>query len=269
MNIPVVSVLIKGLVVGASMLVPGVSGGTTAIILGIYDKLIHAVSSFFRDIGKNLVFLALFCVGAGVGILLFSRVMLWAVETWELPMMFFFLGAIIGSIPMLYRQAKADRFSVWYVVFALVGVAIVLSLGYLPKPDVGFSGAGMHRVVMLVISGMIIAVALVLPGISTSHMLLVLGMYQTTLDAIKTLNFAWLVPLAIGGLAGIILTTSLIEKALTKYPRISYFFIIGFVLGSIIDVFPGFPSGIGIPVCVATFAAGYAAIRIVSRFSKE
>lgn len=272
MNITsIVSIILKGLVVGASMLVPGVSGGTTAIILGIYDKLIHAVSGFFRDIKKNFLFLLVFCVGAGVGMLLFARVILFAVETWHLPMMFFFIGAIVGSLPMLYRQAKVTKFSPLYVVFAIVGVAIVLSLGYLPKPDTDFSGGGLSNIAMMLVSGLIIAVALVLPGISTSHMLLVLGMYNSTLTAIETLNVSYLLPIVIGVGVGIILVTKVLEMALNKFPQITYFVIIGFVLGSMAskEVFPGFPRGIEIAVCLATFVAGYAVIRVVSRFSKE
>ncbi|MBL8967171.1 MAG: DUF368 domain-containing protein [Spirochaetaceae bacterium] len=255
---------VKGLVVGSSMLVPGVSGGTTAIILGIYDKLIKAISGFFADIRKNLAFLALFCAGAGLGILLFSRLLLWATETWRLPMTYFFLGAILGSLPMLKRQAKVASIKPVHVLAAVIGAAIVLSLGYLPKPESAFSGGGLAHFGMLFASGLIIAVALVLPGISTSHMLLVLGMYETTLGAIKGLNFGYLVPLAAGGLAGIVLVTKLIEKLLEKAPAISYFGIIGFVLGSIIDVFPGFPSGLGILVCALTFAGGFAAIFFVT-----
>ncbi len=246
----------KGLVVGSSMLVPGVSGGTTAIILGIYDKLIHAVSTFFKDIWKNLLFLGVFCAGAGAGLLLFSRLMLWAVETWELPMMFLFLGAIIGCIPMLYKQAHVSRFNPVYLLFAVIGLVLVLSLGYLPKPESEFTGSGVSNMVMLFLTGIVIAAAIVLPGISTSHMLLILGMYNTTLESIKNLNLPYLIPLALGGLAGIFLVTSLLEKALSKFPQFSYFMIIGFVLGSIIDVFPGCPSGWQIPVCILTFLVG-------------
>jgi putative membrane protein len=265
------TLIAKGLVVGASMLVPGVSGGTTAIILGIYDKLIRAISGFFRDIRGNLLYLAIFCLGAGAGMLLFARAILFAVESWHFPMMFFFIGAIVGGIPMLYRQAKVKRFSPLFILYAAIGVAIVLSLGYLPKPQTDFSGGGIGNVIMMLVSGIIIAVALVLPGISTSHMLLVLGMYNATLTAIETLNFGYLVPIAAGVGAGIILTTKLLETALEKFPDISYFVIIGFVLGSLVskEVFPGVPQGIEILVCLLTFAAGYAALRFVSRFSKE
>jgi putative membrane protein len=264
-----ISLLIKGLVVGSSMLVPGVSGGTTAIILGIYDKLIHSVSTFFKDIKKNLLFLIIFCIGSGAGILLFARLMLWAVETWKLPMMYFFFGAIAGSIPMLYRQAEVKKFNPLLIVFAIAGFAIVLSLGYLPKPNSNFNGSFICHLLMLFITGIIIAVALVLPGISTSHMLLVLGMYNTTLEAIKTLNFSFLLPIALGVFIGIVLTTSLIEKALTKYPQISYFIIIGFVVGSIISVFPGFPSGSGILICILTFVAGFAILLKISKYSND
>ncbi|HNY20898.1 MAG TPA: DUF368 domain-containing protein [Treponemataceae bacterium] len=272
----ILSTVLKGLVVGASMLVPGVSGGTTCIILGIYDKLIHAVSSFFSDIKHNFALLALFCLGGGIGMILFSRAMLWAVETWKLPMMCFFLGAILGSLPMLYRQAKVDRFKPVYILFAILGFAIVLALQFIPKPESGLAIGGIGQVALLFASGLVIAVALVLPGISTSQMLIVLGMYETTLQAIKTLNLPYLVPLGLGGLLGIVLVTGLIEKALTKYPRVSYFFIIGFVVGSlkflvdpIIAESSGLPSALELGVCVVTLAGGYAAIRAVSKYSKE
>ena len=183
----ILSTVLKGLVVGASMLVPGVSGGTTCIILGIYDKLIHAVSSFFSDIKHNFALLALFCLGGGIGMILFSRAMLWAVETWKLPMMCFFLGAILGSLPMLYRQAKVDRFKPVYILFAILGFAIVLALQFIPKPESGLAIGGIGQIALLFASGLVIAVALVLPGISTSQMLIVLGMYETTLQAIKPL----------------------------------------------------------------------------------
>jgi putative membrane protein len=123
----------------------------------------------------------------------------------------------------------------------------------------------------MLMSGIIIAIALILPGISTSHMLLVLGMYQPTLIAIENLDLAFLIPVVIGVGIGIILTTRLLELALEKFPQFAYFAIIGFVLGSMAspEVFPGFPSGIMIAVCAVTFAAGYVVIRLVSRFSKE
>lgn len=264
-----VGTIVKALVVGSSMLVPGVSGGTTAIILGIYDKLIHAVSTFFKDIKNNLPFLVIFCAGAGLGIVLFSRLMLWAVETWEIPVMFFFFGAIVGSVPMLYRQAKVVKFNPLFLVFAIVGFGIVLSLGYLPKPATSFSGNVVSYILMLIVTGIIIAVGLVLPGISTSHMLLVLGMYNSILEAIKTLHFGFLIPISLSCLAGIFLTTRLIDKALTKFPQFSYFTIIGFVLGSIISVFPGFPTGIEIPVCALTFVAGFLILWVVSRYSSD
>ncbi len=269
MNIPIVSTALKGLAVGSAMLIPGVSGGTTAIILGIYDKLIHAVSNLFKEIKKSVLFLTVFCAGAGIGIVLVSRVMLMALEKWPLPVMFFFLGAIIGSVPMLYRQSRVSRFHPGYILCALFGVAIVVSLGFLPKPEASLSLSPVMHMVMLFVTGMIIAIGLVLPGISTSHMLLVLGMYQTTLAAIKGVNLPYLVPLALGAFAGILLTTKAIEYALTKHAGVSYFVIIGFVVGSVLNVFPGYPVGYQIPLCLVTLAAGIAVITLVGKFSRD
>jgi putative membrane protein len=264
MKTPLITAL-KGLVTGSAMLVPGVSGGTTAIMLGIYDDLIHAVSSFFSDLKKNLLFLLLFCLGAGTGIFLFSGLLLKAIEAWKLPLMYFFLGAILGSVPMLARESKVKKLKPLHILAAILGFAVVLGLAYIPKPETGFSGGGIVQVVMLVVSGLIIAVALVLPGISTSQMLLVLGMYETTLTAIKDLNFAYLLPLGLSLILGIFLVTKLIEQLLSKAPGISYFGIIGFVLGSILDAFPGVPGGLDILICALTTAAGFAAIFFVTK----
>lgn len=101
--------LIKGFIIGSSMLVPGVSGGTMAIILGIYDELIHAVSSFRENAKGNSSLLIQYGLAGMMGIVLLSGPMLDAVTRWNKPMMFLFLGAIIGSIPPLYQKATVFK----------------------------------------------------------------------------------------------------------------------------------------------------------------
>lgn len=266
----------KGFIVGASMLVPGVSGGTMAIILGIFDKLIHAINNFFKDFKKSFILLAEFCLGAGIGFLLFSRVISFALKNFQLPMVYFFIGAILGGVPLLFKQTKIQKTDtkgiIIGVISGILGVALVLLLRFIPESSVNFGGSlNLKSIIMQLITGIIIAVALVLPGISTSHMLLILGMYNTTLNAIEHPfdNITFLASLAVCVVIGVFLTTNLLEKAMTKFPQITYFAIIGFVLGSIIDVFPGFPTGWEIPVCIVTLVAGYIAIRYISKFSND
>lgn len=266
----------KGTLVGASMMIPGVSGGTMALILGIYNDLIHAINHFFKDFKKSFILLAEFCAGAGLGFLLFARLLDFALTKFELPMMYFFIGAILGGIPLLVKQAKVQKGDVkgiaGGVLAAVFGAVLVLSLTLIPQNLFVFSGVlSVQSVLMQLVTGIIIAVALVLPGISTSHMLLVLGMYTVTLNAIKSPfdNLIFLVSLAVSTVIGVFLTTNVLEKAMTKFPQITYFAIIGFVLGSVVDVFPGFPSGIEILVCAVTLVLGFLGIRTLSKFSAD
>jgi putative membrane protein len=119
--------------------------------------------------------------------------------------------------------------------------------------------------IFLLISGVIIAVGVVLPGISWSFMLLVLGMYEITLNAINTFNIPFLIPLGIGMVLGIFGTAKAIERFLQKYPRKTYMLIIGFVAGSLVEVYPGIPQGWQLPVSAAAFIAGFAAIFILGK----
>lgn len=262
--------LLKGAVIGGTMLVPGVSGGTMAMILNIYDKLISAVSSLMKDVRKNIFFLIIFAAGGGLGMLVFSKPLLHLIETYTMPTMYFFMGAVVGGIPLVLKHAKVSKPSVKSFVYLAIGIAVVLLLANIPTDDIGaVAGQGIRGMLFLFAAGLFVAVGLVLPGISVSYMLLILGMYDETMMAISTLYMPYLIPLAIGLIVGIFATTKVIEKALTSYPRPTYMMILGFVLASVAEVFPGIPDGIQIPVSAVTFAAGCVLILLLSKKESE
>ena len=253
--------LVKGFIIGASMLVPGVSGGTMAIILGIYDDLIHAVSTLHQNIKENIMLLGSFSISAVLGILLFSRPMLIAVTLWNKPMLFLFLGAILGSIPPLYRKVKVSRIKTINILVALFGAGLGVATMYLPSGIFQVSESfDLYNFSMLILAGVIIAIALILPGISASYILLMLGMYDITLIAMKEINLLYLTPLAIGILAGTFLTAGILEREMERHPQFTYMLIIGFMLGSLVQVFPGLPVGMEALVCILTFFIGLAVI---------
>lgn len=99
-------IFLKGLCVGGTMLVPGVSGGSMAMILGIYDKLITSVSSFFACKKRNALFLLLFALGGGAGMLLFANPLLYLLERYPLVLRWFFIGAVAGSTPMMLKKHR-------------------------------------------------------------------------------------------------------------------------------------------------------------------
>lgn len=259
--------MLKGLFVGGSMLIPGVSGGSMAMILGIYDKLITSVSSFFKHKKQSIIVLGTFVLGAGIGILLFAKPLLYLTDTFTFPMMYLFMGAVVGSIPMIYKKADIKKISLSVILYTILGMAIIFMISFIPEELFSVNlDIGVTDILLLVIAGIVAAIALVLPGISVSYMLLVLGMYEETMKAIDQFYLPYLIPLGVGVLLGIILTTRILEKAMNTYTAPTYLIILGFVIASVIEVFPGIPSGINIIISIGTFLIGYFAIRKLSAF---
>ncbi|TCS75794.1 putative membrane protein [Muricomes intestini] len=276
------TIILKGFIIGSSMSVPGVSGGTMAILLGIYDRLISSISNFLKDFKGNLLFLIKFCVGAAAGIGSLAFLIKWLLEKFPIPVSFFFLGAVIGGIPALYKKTKESSFKVSSVIYFLVGLVLVISIGFIPIGNFNISsGSGFVHYFMILVAGIIIALALVLPGISTSHMLLILGMYDSTLLAITNFDIAYIGVLGISTVIGIFLITKPIEWTLNNFPHQTYCMIIGFVLGSTSEIFkdkiiPALPVEANMSwwissalISIVTFVLGYYAINSLSHFSND
>ena len=276
------AIILKGFVIGSSMSVPGVSGGTMAILLGIYDKLISSISNFLKDLKGNIIFLMKFCIGAAAGIGSLAFVIKWLLEQFPLPVSFFFLGAVIGGIPALYNKTKETRLKLSSAIYFLIGLIVVIAIGFIPVGNFDISsGSGLIHYLMVLGTGIIIALALVLPGISTSHMLIVLGMYDTMLLAITELNLVYIGIVGVSTVVGIFLITKPIEWTLKKFPHQTYCMIIGFVLGSTSEIFrdkiiPAVPDTMELSwwvptviISIITFVLGYFAILYLSRFSND
>lgn len=276
------TIILKGYTIGSSMSVPGVSGGTMAILLGIYDRLISSISNFFKDIKGNILFLLKFCIGAGAGICSLSFLIKWLLEKFPIPVSVFFLGAVIGGIPALYKKTKESRLRISSGIYFLLGLLIVLSIGFIPAGSINISfGSGITHYLMLLVTGVVIALALVLPGISTSHMLLVLGMYDTMLAAITAFDIVFIGLLGISTLIGVFLITKPIEWILNKFPHQTYCAIIGFVLGSTAEIFrdkilPALPESADalwwtgtVLISIAALILGFMAIKALSRFQND
>ncbi len=235
--------MINGLIIGVSMLIPGVSGGTVALICGIYYKLIAAVDTFFEKPKENFKFLLSVAMGGIIGILVFSKLILLTYNTYKTPMVYLFMGAVLGSIPLLVKSAGVKKIDLKTITYPLLGIAIVLLLECLPKDLFIINADGLAEYLVIFLIGIVLATALVLPGISFSYMLLILGLYEQTLSAIETVNIVFLFAMGTGVLLGIFLTAKIIRIILRKYPKQTYLVIIGFVIASIKDVFPGIPYG--------------------------
>lgn len=274
--------MLKGFIIGSSMSVPGVSGGTMAILLGIYDKLISSISNFLKDIKGNTIFLVKFCIGAGLGIGSLAFVIQWLLEKFPFMVSFFFLGAVIGGIPALYVKTKEKKFGISSFVYFALGLSIVISIGFIPTGNFDIAGgSGIGHYFMMLVTGIIIALALVLPGISTSHMLLVLGMYDSMLAAITNFDVFYVGILGISTLIGVFLITKPLEYLMNHFPHQTYCMIIGFVIGSTSEIFsekilPAIPEHATLTwwipsllMAAAALVLGYIGILSLSKFSND
>ncbi|MBQ2882111.1 MAG: DUF368 domain-containing protein, partial [Clostridia bacterium] len=170
---------IKAFFVGASMTLPGISGGTTAIILNVYDRLIQAVSgflspkTFIENLKKNFWFLAIFAVSAVLGLMTLSKALLFITEKFPIPMHFLFTGAVLGSLPMLWKKTDSKKLSPKILLSAIIGLAAVFLTDLIPPLSSEMTnitdGLGFSDILTFLISGIVLAFALILPGISFSH----------------------------------------------------------------------------------------------------
>ena len=178
------SVVLKGFVVGSTMMVPGVSGGSMAMVLGIYDRLISSISSFFKDWKGNALYLLQFGIPALLGIVLCAGPISLLIDYFPIVSMFFFIGLVFGSLPMLYKTARIDRLSWKHILSFVIGAAVVVSMAFLPPMGGDAADLQMNAgtFFLQILTGIVVAVGFILPGISTSYLLLLLGTYDYVIE---------------------------------------------------------------------------------------
>ena len=235
--------LAKGLWIGGTLTVPGVSGGAMAMILNIYDRLVISLNSLFRrgkwqDKKKSLVFLASAGVGGLVGFVVFSRLVGMLLDAFPVHVCFLFAGAIAGGIPAVLAAADIKRVKALDLVFVALGAAVVSLIALVPDGLFSVENAGgIGGMVLQFTGGFVVAFGLVLPGISMSQMLYVFGIYEDIIDHVSRLDILPLIPFAVGGVVGTLSTSFGVEKLLSRFPRQTYLMIFGFLLGSIPQMF--------------------------------
>jgi putative membrane protein len=264
--------IIYGIVYGASLIIPGLSGGTFLVIFGCYDKICAAFALDFKMIKKHFIFYVFFGIGAICGLVGFLVAIKFLQENFNTPTFLFFLGLILGGIPFILKVArtpyKADdstaqdspaealRFKPMCILPFLLGLALVvgISLGTPPKfiedearedlepigtmSEVQFADFRFGYAARIGLIAVAAAVAMVLPGISGAGILLAFGAYNEFTGALSVSNpdFNVLVPAGIGVLIGIVAGAKLIRWLLKKSKLMVYSAIIGMVIGSVVPV---------------------------------
>jgi len=269
----------KGMVIGIANLVPGVSGGTMALVMGIYERLVEAIGRFLTNKKKRkeyFLFLLPIFLGAAAGILLLARAFsfLLSSETFAQPTYFFFIGLILGSIPFLITVHKDMRVRPLRTIFFLIGLGLVVLLAFVGGKDnasetfqvkyslfniLNITGISIKYGLWLFFCGVITSSAMVIPGVSGSAILLGLGEYKNVLNFVSELMVVQLLVFGIGALVGIVGCARLIDYCLKKFPSNTYYFIIGLVAASIFQVVMSSLESLSpglLPVLLSIAAAG-------------
>ena len=240
--------ILKGMVIGIANVIPGVSGGTMAVSMGIYDKMIFALTNIFKEFKKSIITLLPIGIGMGLGIVGLAKLIEWLFEILPVQTNLFFIGLILGGLPMLIKEIKGKKFNAGHIAGFIIFFALVVGLALLD----GVTGAdvdlsfGLLTVLKLVGAGIIAAATMVVPGVSGSMMMMLLGFYQPiistindTVSALKNMDIQGLMagvgvlfPFGIGVLIGIVAIAKLIEFLFKKYALIVYWCIIGLISAS-------------------------------------
>lgn len=237
--------VIKGFFMGIANIIPGVSGGTLAITMGIYEDLIKAVSHFFKNLKKNILFIVPIGIGAVLAIALGSKIISFSLEKYPLPTILFFIGLILGGFPMLYGKVEGSFHPKNLFIFCLTFAFIIGIMFLKTGKDVQLNDLDLMGYILLFVVGVIAAATMIIPGISGSFMLMVMGYYEPILHTINELtsfknighNISIFIPIGFGILIGTIGIAKIIEYLFKKYEVPTYYGIMGFVLSSIIGIF--------------------------------
>ena len=237
---------VRGVCIGVAFIIPGFSGGSVAAILGIYEKLVDAIADIFKDFKKSVLTLAPILIGMICGIIALIFPLSWALSEFPFPTVCLFVGLAIGGLPSITDKLRG-KIKTTNFIACFIPLLFALSLSFIPiGSDVDLFSLNFGGYALLFLIGIIGSAALVIPGISGSMLLLIFGYYNPILNLatdhffkgedmlISTLVLA---TVGIGIVFGFILISFIMKRLLSKYPRGTYFAILGFILGSLPTVY--------------------------------
>lgn len=272
--------LFRGFLMGICEIIPGVSSGTMALLLGIYEQFLgaigHIVSKHYK---KSIIYLLPLVIGMGTAILTMSSLMDYLLTQYTIPTHWFFIGMVLGVIPMMFSISnyKVEFKSIHYI---LMGLAIILLYWLSTMGESGTSIESIDISLLMLIglffSGMLASAVMLLPGISGSLVLLIIGAYPIIMRAISeftSLNFEVLPVLIATGLgivSGLLLAGRGIQFLLRNYTYIMYAIIIGLLFGSVFPIYPGLPDTASIwAASIVSLSAGLAISNYMGSKNKQ
>lgn len=240
--------ILKGVVIGVANIIPGVSGGTMAVSMGIYDKIIHAATHLLSEFKKSMKLLIPILIGAALGLVVVARIIQMMFERVPFQTNLLFIGLILGGLPAMTKKVKGQSIRLSHILACVLFFALVVGLAAIGETEGATADLSFHmvNVVKLFGVGVIASATMVIPGVSGSMVLMIMGYYNPILNEINAFidnlvkfnvpglvdGCAVLIPFGIGVVVGIFAIAKIIEIIFTKFPYIAYWAIIGLIVAS-------------------------------------
>lgn len=239
--------ILKGILIGVANAIPGVSGGTMMVSMGIYDDIIYCITHLFKQLKKSIMILLPYIIGMAIGIVGLAFAIGYLLEHFEFQTKMAFIGLILGGVPLLFGKIKGKKKGFPHaLVFLLCFIAIIVMVYFGDKGGSVTLKVGIIPAVIIFFIGIIASATMVIPGVSGSMMLTILGYYIPIMNAVKDFIMALssmdiskmlslcgsLVPFGLGVVIGIFAIAKLIEVLLQRYEVMTYSAILGLVIAS-------------------------------------
>ena len=240
--------VLRGIAIGVANIIPGVSGGTMAVSMGIYDKIIHAATHLLSEFKKSMKVLIPILIGAALGLVVVARVIQIMFDKAPLQTNLLFVGLIVGGLPAMTKKVKGQSIRLPHIIACVLFFAFVVGLAAMGETEGAAADMTFNaiNVVKLFGVGIVASATMVIPGVSGSMILMIMGYYNPILkevnrfiDNLVSFNVpglidgcAVLVPFGIGVVVGIFAIAKLIEIIFTKFPYVAYWAIIGLIIAS-------------------------------------
>lgn len=229
--------IFSGFLLGVTSLLPGVSGGALAASLGYFEPVIRAISGFFRDARKSIAYLWPLAIGGIIGFALAALLLSQLINTAETQFVCLFLGMVAGSLPSVFRMANKERPKALQWLLMGVGFLCSILFGLLDSNIEAVRTAPMGYL-QAVLAGGVLGIGVILPGLSSSFILIYLGWYKPVMNALVTFDLVMLLAVGVGMVAAFALLVKAVDWLFSHYRRAALCVVVGLVAGSLVLVFP-------------------------------
>ena len=222
---------LKGIIVGIGGVAPGLSGSVLLIIFGLYRQTLDALGSLLKDFKKNIRFLLPLVAGMILGVLAFSKAIHFFLNNYEMPTRFCFLGLIVGTLPMVWKEVKKEGFSRQYYLVVLL--AMGLGIWFFTVNPNAFPQVTHPNLLQKIVLGAAVALTAIVPGVDPAVFLSTLGLYELYVTALATLDISILLPMLIGVAAGAVVISAAMSALFRKAYTATFSVIFGIFLSMI------------------------------------